>query len=318
MPVWNRIKDDQAGYAYSLSDAMSLLDWRFPGYLQDLSSDELVIASDYSGQHREATHESHSFLLTNASRIRQWDTLREQFRANWLPDGRRMSFKRLSDRIRRRALEPFLELAFSLKGNLVTVMIEKHVESFCGDIDEMIRVFDNCFPDGTPKHTINKMYTLSTLLAMIVVGFCREDQLSHWISDEDETLDTFDKREGIATLMTYLTFGFARWKAPADQIFGTTGSPHAPSWAEDLAAIPDLMAGTTCVLADVLPRFFDRKEVQTHMVHSQDSDDARAKSIMNWIGKSPRPLRCVQLRLERDDKGDVRASYQAHFSNAPR
>ena len=297
---------------------MTILDWRFPEFLQPIDQGALVVVSDYSGQHREATHESYSFLLTTRPKIEAWTVKRDAFRAEWLPDGRRMSFKRLSDGIRRRALGPFLDLTFGLPGNLVTVMIDKQLGSFCGDSSELANLFPDCFPDSTPRRTIEKMFTLSSLLAMVIVGFRREDQESYWISDEDEALDTHEKREGFARLASYLTFGFARWREPADQWFGTTGSPNAPPWAEDLAAVPDLMAGATCVLSSVLPRFFGRKEELTRIVNSGGTDDTRARFILDWLDVQQRPLRSTLLRLERDRSGDVRSSYQIHRGNLPR
>lgn len=316
MPVWKRIADSNAGFAYSLSDAMAILDWRFPGFLQAVNHGTLVIASDYSGQHREATHESYSFLITTVSELEAWACARKEFRAKWLHDGRRMSFKRLQDRMRARALVPFLDAAFSLRGNLVTIMIDKRVGSFSGgNMSEFAELFSDCFPPATPSGTIEKMFTLSTLLAMLVVGFRREDQRSYWISDDDETLDTYDKREELARLASYLSFGFAHWRQAADQWFCTTSSPQAPPWAEDLAAIPDLMAGTCCVLSGVLPRFFEHKEVSFQMVKSENLDDARARRIMNWVGAEQRSLRSVLLRLELDGNDVVRTSYQCHAGN---
>ncbi len=318
MQVWTRIENREAGFAFSLSEAMSILAWRFPDFLQSVRHGTLVITSDYSGQHRQASHEAYSFLITTDSELRNWMSEQAQFRSKWLPDGRRMSFKRLQDGVRSRALIPFLETAFGLRGNLVTIMVDKRVGPFIGgNTCELTESFPDCFPATTPSGTVDKMVTLSSLLAMLVAGFRREDQTAYWVSDDDETLDTNDKREGLARLTSYLTFGFAHWRESADLLFVTTGAPEAPAWAEDLAAIPDLMAGSFCVLSSVLPRFFGHKEVAVQHFNSASADDLRARRILNWVSQEQRPLRSVLLRLEIDENGAVRSSYQVITQHTP-
>lgn len=77
------------------------------------------------------------------------------------------------------------------------------------------------------------------------------------------------------------------------------------------------MAGTFCTLSSTLPRFFDRKEVHVGKVTPTSDDDERARRIMNWLGRSERPLRSVLLRLELDGDGVPRASYQFLAGNVP-
>ncbi|UDL93338.1 hypothetical protein LGH83_12150 [Lichenihabitans sp. PAMC28606] len=88
-----------------------------------------VIVSDYSGQHRQSTHEVYSLLATTWNELQGWLLLQEAFRADWLPDGRRMSLKQLREPLRRRVYPHFLELAGRLKANLITIMIDYRVGS---------------------------------------------------------------------------------------------------------------------------------------------------------------------------------------------
>lgn len=311
MPIWKRIDDPDSGYAYSLSDAMSLLDWRFPGRLQPVSNGRMIIVSDYSGQHRRASHEAYTFLITTESELERWIVERDRFRKQWLPDGRRLSFKELRDGMKWRSIFPFLEVAFGLRGNLVTVLIDQKVGSFFGgNTTEMVEIYPDCFPNVTPNGTVEKMVRLATIQAMLLVGFRGETQPSWWISDNDETLDTHDKREGLGRLASYFTYGFSKWKQPAENSFGTTGFDSAPSWAEDLAAIPDMLAGTLNALSNVLPKSFDGQEVSTRVVSSKSAENDRARQILTWVGEKERPLRNILLRMERNDSDEVRASYQ--------
>ena len=90
----------------------------------------MIVASDHSGQHRGASHEAYSFLVTTQRAIDEWQTVRLEFRNRWLPDGRRISFKQLREPMRRRALIPFLDAASAIRGNVVTFLIDRRVGSF--------------------------------------------------------------------------------------------------------------------------------------------------------------------------------------------
>lgn len=317
MLVWKRIEDKGAGYIYSLSESLAIVGWRHPDFLQPVSNDTMVIASDYSGFHKGASHEAYSFLVTTREGLDEWQLVREQFRSAWLPDGRRISFKQLREPVRRRSLPFFLDIAGAIRGNIITFLVDTRIESFMEDGPGTIReAFPACFPSGTKPRTMEKMLRLASFLAMLTAGFRREDQRSLWISDHDETLDTFDKREGFARLGHYLTFAFSRWMKPADLEFGTTESPRAPVWAEDVCAIPDLIAGACCRLATKLPTFFG-SEHWTSVVRTNDVQDQRAIIVGNWMARANTPLRHVLLRLELDDNGSTRTSAQFFLGVVP-
>ena len=156
---------------------------------------------------------------------------RDEFRAKWLPDGRRMSFKQLGDGVRRRALPAFLSTANRISGNTITILVDRRVRSFMGDTEVWRKLFPDCFLPSTKPGTIEKMMRISSLVAVLTAGLRDESQPSLWISDDDEALATFERREGLGRLSSYLTFGLTRWHAPAELEFGTTGSIHAPEWA---------------------------------------------------------------------------------------
>lgn len=316
MPVWRRISDSNAGFVYSLSDALSIVEWRHPGLLLPVSDGVMFVASDYSGQHKGATHEAYSFLVTTNRALVDWEPIRAEFRDRWLPDGRRVSFKQLREPMRRRALVPFLDAAGQLRGNLLTILIDARIRSFTSDLEEVAKVFPDCFHPGTRKGTIEKMYRLAILLAMITAGFRREDQRSVWISDHDETLESFDRREGFARLASYLTYGLTRWQNPADQDFGTTESSSYPEWVEDTAAIADLIAGASCSVSKILPSFCGT-ELWRRVIPSSTIRDWRTRTIGNWLAISRCTLRQVLLRLELDDDGEARASAQFYAGALP-
>jgi hypothetical protein len=173
----------------------------------------------------------------------------------------------------------------------------------------LIEALPDCFPPSAPDGTVEKMLRLASFVALIIAGLRDETQPLIWISDHDEALGSNNKREHFAKLATYLTFGLTKWKAPADNIFGTTEIANAPYWSEDLAAIPDLIAGTYCNIAPHIPTFLNQSNWALGFSSSVISD-SRAQLIGNWLAKGSGFLKQVLLRLESSTDGSVRSSAQ--------
>ena len=317
MTVWNHITDQDAGYAFSLSDAVVALEEANPGVLVPLDHGRMVMASDYSGQHKNASHESYSFVVTSEEDLRCWLPALRGFRDTWLPDGRTLSFKKLNEPVRWRAVPAFLSTVGKLTANLITVMVAREVGSFFGgDHRELVSAFPDCFCDSTKPGTAEKMLRHATFVALLTAALRREDQEMLWVSDHDETLDSHDRREAFARLATYLTYGLSRWRQPAATWFGTTELDAAPDWAEDLAAVADYAAGAYCKMSEQLPRFFGVRNSRISM--SPKGLDRRVLAFADWLAAGPSHLRHVLLRLEVDTTDSARASAQVLSGNGLR
>lgn len=311
MKVWKHVADKGSGYLYSLSDSMQVVENLNPGLLNCMSEGELVVSSDYSGQHKNASHEAYAFLVTTDEYLTKWLPKLAEFRKRHLPDGRRISFKNANEKIRRAALPEFLRTVGNLRCNLVTILVDRNVGSFSGlSRAELIDAMPDCFPATAPDGTVEKMMRLASFVALILAGLRQETQPSFWISDHDEALDNYDKRENFAKLATYLTFGLTKWKSAADHIFGTTEMENSPYWSEDLAAVPDLVAGAYCKMAFHLPSILGRRNWVIGMSSSSIAD-WRAQLVGNWLAQGSAEMRHVLLRLERLDNGTVGSSAQA-------
>ncbi len=292
-----------------------MLTWRRPGLLAPVAGGTMFVFSDYSGQHKNASHEAYTFLITNTAAISGWAALNADFRAAWLPDGRELSFKRLNERVRRRALLPFLTAASQFEGNIVTFLVSREVGSFMeGGPSAAVDAFPDCFSSSMSLGTVEKMLRLASFMAFLVAGFRAEDQPCLWLSDADEALETSDRRDQLGRLSSYVAWGLTKWKRPAELGFGTTLDPTVPNWGRDAAALTDLVAGACCKLADLLPTF---RGVQQGIavVSGNVARDKRARVIGDWMATHDGPLRHVLLRLERDDQGEVRASAQSLASS---
>jgi hypothetical protein len=161
----------------------------------------------------------------------------------------------------------------------------------------------------TRAGTIEKVIRLASFVAMLIAGLRREEQELLWISDHDETLDTFERREQLGRLVSYLTFDLVGWRNPANMHFGTTETPNIPSWTEDAAAIPDILAGAFCQLSSILPTELGT-ETWTRVISSNISRDERARLVGDWMATSQGNLRIILLRLELNAMGVPRTSAQ--------
>lgn len=310
MKVWRGFDVPEAGYVNLLSEAIVRVEENVGDLLWPVDTGRQIIVSDYSGQHRGAANEVYSFLITTSEILEEWLPLQSVFRGRWLPDNRRISFKQLREPMRRRAYPYFLELVGKLRANLVTVMIDNRVESLVdGGPKALAIALDDCFASNTPPGTVEKIYRLAVFLSMIGAGLRRHDQCSLWISDHDETLDTFDKRERICRLMTYLYFGFTGRRKSAEQNFVTTAANKLPNWVEDVAAIPEIAAGACANLYATLPLFIGQQTWTIGMARSCDLD-WRAAAFCDWLTSPRGVLRHVLLRLAPDAQGEIRASAQ--------
>jgi hypothetical protein len=311
MPVWRHIAVPQAGYAEAMSEAIVRAGEKIPDLLWSVNEGLQVVTSDYSGQHKGATHEAYSFLVATWDALQHWLPQRAEFRAQWLPDGRRLSFKQLREPVRRRAYPHFLRFAGQLQGNLITFMIDRRVQTFvAGGPSALAAALPDCFARGTPLGSVEKMYRLALFVTMIQAGLREEKQKSVWISDHDETLDTFERREGFARLSTYLGFGLTGWREAAEQTFMTTEGSNLPEWAEDLAAIADIAAGACASLSNHLPTFLGTP-TWTIGMRSGDEVDWRAREFMDWLSALDGHLRHVLVRLGPNSSGDIQASAQS-------
>jgi hypothetical protein len=310
MRTWRPLASHSGGYESLLSSALQIVDERDETCLWPVDVGTQLLVSDYSGQHRQATHEVYSFLIITLVALQAWLPLREKFRAQWLPDGRRLSFKQLREPVRRRAFPHFLELAGRLPANLITIMVDNRVGSFVqGGPSALAEALDDCFTPDMSEGSVEKIYRLALFVALLQAGLRKEDQPSLWISDHDETLDSFDRRERFSRLATYLTYGLTGRTHSAEQNFTTTEAENMPLWAEDVAAIPDIAAGACAQLSGVLPLFMGDKTWTVPITYGA-SLDWRARIFGDWLSAPHGVLRHVLLRLAPNANGEIQASAQ--------
>jgi len=72
--MWKSINNPKQGLLHLLDELVGKAQSRNPNLIPDFGhSKQLLIASDYSGQHSQAKFESYSFLVTSAEAWSMWE-----------------------------------------------------------------------------------------------------------------------------------------------------------------------------------------------------------------------------------------------------
>jgi hypothetical protein len=201
------------------------------------ASPALIVVSDYSGQHPSSDCFAYSFLVTTPRAWKTWEPQRQRVRVGLGLERRTMSYKRLGDAKRRKALPAFLQAADCLDGLLVTFLIRPAVGTVFDaplDHDEL-----QLWRLRVREHVLRVSHLGSFLIAYLASP--GQDVL--WITDEDCIAANYAQHlqltKIVAHAISHLTsVGLGRFRLgllePTDN--GTLRN-------HDLAAIPDLAAG---------------------------------------------------------------------------
>jgi hypothetical protein len=141
---------------------------------------DVVLASDYSGEHAPPEFQVLSFLLTTRRSVfHDWEPTRLAVRQKYLTENRRMSFKNLNDALRINALSEFLEAASLLNGLLVCVAIEKSHSIFVSQ-DRLSKLQHAWTTD-----TLQKLLRICVFGGGFLDGLRGPGQRVYWITDDD-------------------------------------------------------------------------------------------------------------------------------------
>jgi hypothetical protein len=118
-------------------DAVKALDAHFervesqsPGFLPDFrGASRLIIASDYSGAHESSDYDVFACIITSEAAFVRWDLARKRVRQAFRLGDRRISYTKLNDAQKVRALGPFLNTVDGMLGLLCCLAINKSLPS---------------------------------------------------------------------------------------------------------------------------------------------------------------------------------------------
>jgi hypothetical protein len=239
-------------------------------------SSRIIIASDYSGT-RQDSHQVYSFLVTGAELMGDWIREVSMIRQSYFFDRRRMCFKRLNDKIRLRALAPYLQVADQLPG----VLYQFAVSNDLGSVFEPPKVLPEeaglrqIYASRWKPAVFERLMRIVHFGAFLLAGLSRPGQDVLWISDEDAIMPNRQRMYDIAPIIANVTssyldhnMGNFRWTTTE---FASQKNMHT----EDLAALPDLSGGAILhYLNNHLHSLEDGQEVQL---------DERSNTILSWL-----------------------------------
>ena len=288
---WDLILGPDFGPLSLLDRGMQAIQSSQPNALPVLrSTTGITVASDYS---ESTSYETLSFLFTRNDLLGESASARYEIRKQLSSRNRNeMSYKKLNDSFRHSLLTPFLRAANGIHGISITVAIHKKVESlfkFPGKLkaDEFGSQFSHWKNDS-----LEKALRITNLVGFFTAGFCEPKQDVLWITDEDPIVasETHLKQTRFLckTALAQYSNG-AAW----DLICKTTSRDDGSMVYEDLAAIPDLVAGA---VSDAFTKYYELDNfpgLGSELVPLPESLKQKSSEIIDWYSDDSYPLKRI-------------------------
>lgn len=262
------------------------------------SSDHLFVGSDYSGDHKGCRFATYAYLIVDG-RPASWITKQREIRARYLPNSRRMSFKRLGDPARLAALPPLLAAADTLNGHLVVLAVHKSVRlhpSRKSDVhawNELLQL------SGKWNHrALEAALRKAHFFSLIVAQWTRPAMDVTWISDQDESVANFARLDDSQKLAARLSTLYLPHKMH-EFAMNTTEVDGPGREFEDLLAIPDLAAGMIAELSTALSKHPIWLDTDSENVLHEGEIKAKSELLADWFWNKGSKLRRTCIVMDR-------------------
>ncbi len=286
-----KLEDNPAlGFMNTWSAAIRRHELRHPGSIPDMRNGRtLFVGSDFSGGRERDQYSVFSALIINIDRCEAWNEKRLDLRRRFVPDGRRLSYKSLTDVRKKRFLWPFLEASNELNGLLVSVLVENAVPSIFGDGELRPRESGLTDLDLWNPKPAERVLRAMHFVSFLVAALSGPGQDVLWFTDEDDIAPNEECVRRVTELFVkvsgnYLTHQLNHFT------FGTTICDDGSRRIEDLVALPDLAGGA---LASLVPQL-----VATYgsvggpvIVPPPAGVPTKARLLLHWHSQRGRPLR---------------------------
>ena len=287
--IWNPVKTHPLGYWTGLSESIEQREKENPGLLPNLrTGSEIVIASDYAGEN--LTYQAISFILLNLPGNEEWDTRHAAFRKAHLPDGREIKYSNLNNSNHTsKALLPFLEAADYINGMLITFLMNRSIGNV---IAENQRVeTQKILPEfaGWKDYAYEKLYTVASLLGVLVAGLSAPNQNIWWLTDQDEIVANDQRILTTTKILGAISSPYLPHKLGALRC-GTKAFDQGTGHVKDLVALADLACGA---LANMWHWNVKDGALPTggQFVESSTQIPLKARVIVGWFAGGGKPLK---------------------------
>ncbi len=294
---WNYIYDEEFSWVQSVFDLISEVNIPY------INGPTIYVTSDYSGDHNKSSYQVISFLFSDLENSRLWEERRKIIRSNYLGNRRRMSFKKLGDTKRKKALTPFLCAANEINGLLVSIAINKKIKNLYINSLTYNKMKNDGFLKGRWKlSSLENMFRIVHFASLLIAGIAKPKQNIYWISDNDPIAASHVHKEDTAKLLSSFTSKYVQFEL-GELGFGTTDIDEGDFIEEDLTAIPDLVSGAlaeyyTCLRKETGAILFTKNSFEFPETLSKKSE-----LIMRWFSDDKQFLKRMTLLLECDNFG---------------
>jgi hypothetical protein len=276
------------GWAHSIQKIVSVTEPK------PFSNGSLLIASDFGGAHRSATHLIYCYLVIRRGGQSCLSSLKA-IRKKFFGDKRIMSYKRLGDALRQRALIPFLATAADLDGHLVAIAVDKRKKwlSTAPGSAEVIRKSFGLKGSWHPlalEGMMRKVHFLSILVSLCARPYTNVT----WITDNDEFVANETRHDDALLATARLTSLYVPYPMGTLRL-NTTGQDPTLFDFEDVCAIPDLAAGMLSETVSWLSK--ESWDDRRHKVLNSELPD-KANVILEWFFDPAMRLRKTLIALD--------------------
>ncbi|MBI4474180.1 MAG: hypothetical protein HY646_16030 [Acidobacteria bacterium] len=213
-----------------------------------------MVGSDYSGDHETKTYRVYTFLLVDTDASPSWPAVRQRVRDEFLPDGRRLSFKRLGDRHRLAALRPFLQAADEFTGVCATIIINKRFERLStGPATLSVWKALHGVRGKWDSTSFEAMVRVVHLFSMLIARWSKPRMHVSWVTDQDSIVANDERLTDLLELCGRMAGVFVQHSL-GELAINTTAIDDRSRAFEDFVAIPDLVAGAMAELVSVWSR----------------------------------------------------------------
>lgn len=285
--VWSHCNRPELGLLDRISSALHAHEWITPGGFTDIrTGNQLIIASDYSGEQSNSNYQAISFIILDHLYIWLWYEMRQKLRSKFLKN-RRISFKSLSDKKKATYLPCFLNAADHIVGNLFVFLIDKRIE-YLYDKNIYANYYrSNLTVKRWKRKPFEKLVRVLSLLGLIINGLSKKHQDVIWITDNDNILPSENYNNEFKNIVSTVNSNILDHNMGHFR-FSTTKQDDGSLSTEDLVAIPDLSCGALC-------EYCSKFEMISSKIFMQQpkSISYKTNSLLTWLAYQDNSLKKI-------------------------
>lgn len=267
-----------------------------------LAGPHLMIGSDYSGAQRQSNYLVYTFLVAGEQESPLWPSLRRHFRTKYLKDGRRMSFKRLGDALRWRALEPFLNIADTLAGLCCAVIVHKGIRELSRGT-AALRAWEQKSRLSGKWHarSFERMARTVHFFCLLIAAASRCGQDITWITNEDDIVANDDRLTDVIEFAATMSDLYVEHQLGVLAI-NSTQTDSGDRAFEDYVAIPDLVSGALAEVVTAWSSKSDKRHTR-EVILWPDAVSDKANLITSWFERRGENLRRCAILVDQAADG---------------